>query len=122
MHKQLPTPEEALAALKKQPGIDITKQQAGHRILVETDNSLFDIEVLNPAAKLIKVYGTTPALRGTVIGQYVKGVYVLDGKVSIDNWIGRTMRMLLHFRNGDFLSGPVITATVSGPGWKYDIF
>ena len=30
--------------------------------------------------------------------------------------------MFLRFRNGDFLTGPVITASVIGPGWTYDVF
>jgi hypothetical protein len=118
----LPTPEEALAALKSQPGIDLTKQKKGTRIIVETDSLLFEIVVLDPARCLIEVASTTPLLREPTIGQYLRGVYVLDASVGIDHWIGRTMQMFLHFRNGDFLTGPVVTASIAGPGWTYDVF
>jgi hypothetical protein len=32
------------------------------------------------------------------------------------------MQMLLRFRNGNFLSGPVVTASIVGPGWSFDVF
>ena len=67
----LPTPEEALAALKSQPGIDLTKQKKGTRIIVETDSLLFEIVVLDPGRRLIEVASTTPLLREPTIGQYL---------------------------------------------------
>lgn len=118
----LPTREEALAALKVQPGIDITKQKEGTKIIVETNNHLFEIKVLSPKEGLIEVSSTSPELKRPTIGQYMRGVYVLDSAVTIDRWIGRTMQMYLRFRNGFFLSGPVVSATISGEGWKYEIF
>ncbi len=118
----LPTPEEALTALKAQPGIDLSKLAKNTKIIVETDSHLFEIKVLDPATGHVEINGTAPQLRQPTVGQYLRSIYVLDARVGIDKWIGRTMQMFLRFRNGDFLSGPVVTASVSGPGWSYDVF
>ncbi len=120
--QELPTPAEALAALKKQPGIDISKQRPGTKIIVETDNLIFELKVVDPSRGLLEVTSNSPLLRRPTIGQYLRGVYVLDASVGIDHWIGRTMQMFLRFRNGYSLTGPVITASLSGPGWTYDVF
>jgi hypothetical protein len=120
--KTLPTPEEALKALKAQPGIDISQQPKGSKIIVETDGHLFEITVLSPVNRLVEVSGTEPVLREPTVGQYLRGVYVLDASVGFDNWIGRTMQMTIKFRNGIFLSGPVVTASIAGPGWNYEVF
>src|SRR5208282_3068192 len=53
--KTLPTPEEALKALKAQPGIDISQQPKGSKIIVETDGHLFEITVLSPVNRLVEV-------------------------------------------------------------------
>ena len=63
----LPTPEEALKALKAQPGIDLTRQRKGTKIMVETDNHLFEITVLNPASGLVEVSSTLPLLRESTV-------------------------------------------------------
>lgn len=118
----LPTPEEALKALKAQPGIDLTRQRKGTKIMVETDNHLFEITVLNPASGLVEVSSTLPLLRQSTVGQYLRGVYVLDANVGLDAWIGRTLQMFIRFRNGNFMSGPVVAASVVGLGWTYDVF
>ena len=118
----LPTPQEALAALKSQPGIDVAKQKPGTKIIVETDNLIFELKVIDPSKGYVEVTSNSPLLREPTIGQYLRGVYVLDASVGIDHWIGRTMQMFLRFRNGDFLTGPAVTASLSGEGWSYDVF
>jgi len=122
MMPALPTPEEALKALKAQPGIDLARQNKGTKIMVETDNHLFEITVLNPASGLVEVSSTLPLLRQSTVGQYLRGVYVLDANVGLDAWIGRTLQMFIRFRNGTFMSGPVVAASVVGLGWTYDVF
>jgi hypothetical protein len=122
MMPALPTPEEALKALKAQPGIDLTRQRKGTKIMVETDNHLFEITVLNPASGLVEVSSTLPLLRESTVGQYLRGVYALDANVGLDAWIGRTLQMFIRFRNGNLMSAPVIAASVIGPGWTYDVF
>ena len=118
----LPTPAEALKALRAQPGIDLTKQTEGTRIIVETDRHLFEIKLVVPSSGLVEISGSHPGLHNVTIGQYLRGVYVLDASICIDRWIGRTMQMLLRFRNTQYLSGPVVTAVIYGPGWTYDVF
>jgi hypothetical protein len=122
MMPALPTPEEALKALKAQPGIDLTRQKKGTTIMVETDNHLFEITVLNPASGLVEVSSTLPLLRESTVGQYLRGVYAFDANVGLDAWIGRTLQMFIRFRNGNFMSGPAVAASVIGPGWTYDVF
>ena len=65
----LPTPEETLKALKAQPGIDLTRQKKGTKIMVETDNHVFEITVRNPASGLVEVSSTLPLLRESTVCQ-----------------------------------------------------
>ena len=120
----LPTPEEALEALKSQPGIDLTKQKKGTSIIVETDSLLFEIVVLDPGQSVdrSREYGRRSCGSRRLASTFGASTS-LDASVGIDNWIGRTMQMFHHFRNGDFsLTGPVVTASIAGPGWNYEVF
>jgi len=100
----------------------LARQSKDSRIFVETDNHLFEIVVVDPVKRLIEISGTDPVLKAATIGQYLCGIYALDESVRIADWIGRTLRMSIKFRNGIFLSGPVVSAGIIGPGWRYEVF
>lgn len=101
-------------------GIDITKQKVGTTIMVETeDNHLFEMEVTVPEKGVVKVSGTEPRLKFTVLGVLA---HSSSGKTQIDYWIGQYLKMLLVFKNGSYESKPVIHVSIKGDGWQYDVF
>jgi hypothetical protein len=44
------------------------------------------------------------------------------GKVFISGWIGQGMRMNFIIGQRRIETRPVVAATVSGPGWQYEVF
>jgi hypothetical protein len=118
----LPTTAEILEALKKQPGIDIRRQAPGTTIIVETDTGLYELRVVNPVEGVVQVSGTDPRLHQPVLGRFLRSVCASDPQAVLDGHIGRTMRMVIAFRNAEFESGIVVSATVRGEGWSYDVF
>lgn len=112
----------ALAVLKSQPGIDIRKQAPNSTILLETDAGVLELRVVRPADGLIEVSSADRRLRQPVVGRLLHSVYALDDTVMLDRWIGKTMKMVIAFSNATFVSGVVLSATVRGQGWHYDVF
>lgn len=103
-------------------GIDITKQPVGTTLIVETeDDHLFEMKVTIPQRGVVEVSGTEPRLKFPVLGVLTHS-FSGDKKTQINHWIGMLLQMSLVFKNGNYESKPVIHATVSGPGWKYDVF
>jgi hypothetical protein len=108
--------------LKSQPGIDIRRQKPGTQILIETDTGLYELIVVRPEESVVRVSGTDPRLHQPVVGRFHRSVYALDPKAALDGWVGKTMKMVIAFRNAPFESGVVLSASVRGTGWHYDVF
>jgi len=90
------------------PKIVISKLPKGTRVLIEAKDGCYELLVTKPAGSIVKI--TVPRLRPTnVCGQ------MLDD-------IERGQKFAVRFKNGTRVSGPVISATVYGDGWHYDIF
>jgi hypothetical protein len=68
------------------------------------------------------VTGTIDELHGPVYGHYLKAVHPLNGDLTLRDWIGSDMQMLMRFPFGNVLTSPIIHATVIGDGWSYDVF
>jgi len=84
-------------ALKALPGIEIFRQRVGTRIIVETDNGMYELVVLNPTQGLVEISGSDPRLHEPVIGRFLHSVHAVYPNVAADAWIGRAMRMVIAF-------------------------
>jgi hypothetical protein len=104
------------------PGIDITRQPIGTTILVETDTGLHELIVVNPQQATVQITGSDPRFHKPILGRLLQSVSALEPLVKLNHWIGRAMKMVIAFRGEPYTSGIVLSATVKGPGWHYDVF
>jgi hypothetical protein len=111
-----------LAALQSQPGIDLRRLRPDTYLLVEAGPYIYEIAPINPADGLVAIASSHPRLRVATVCQYLNGIYALDESLRLPDRIGKDLRMQLRFRNGIFLSAPVVSARVVGKGWHFDVF
>ena len=99
--------------------IDVARLKVGNTLLLETEKAVYEMVVLRPELGLLEIESTDPILRLRTVGQ-------LLGSPSPDafhsNQIVKGLAMSLRFRNGNYLSAPVLSARVRGPAWHYDVF
>lgn len=108
------------AAPADETGIDIRKLMIGTTILVETENEhLFEMVVKKPENGVVEVSGTEPRLKLPTLGVLT---HSFDVKTSINFWIGKYLKMMLVFRNGNYESKPVTHASLRGEDWQYEVF
>ena len=103
-------------------GVDISRQAIGTMILAETDMGLHELTVVNPLQSIVQVTGTDPQFHKPVLGRFLQSISALDPRERINHWIGRAMRMVIAFRGAAYESGIVLSATVKGPNWHFDVF
>lgn len=115
--------DDAIAALRKQPSINTLKLRAGTKVLVETTQHIYALRFVDPIdQQIVEVQSTDNRIQGTKIGQFVRSSYDRDGKVSIEGWISKSMRMQILFQNGTLLCTPTLSARLEGEGWSYNVF
>ena len=116
------TPLETIAALRREPGIDLGSLKPGTIVLLETNLCLYELKVLNPYACLVEVSSTDEGLKHSTIGQFMASIYPADPAIRLKGWIGQNLVMEIRFSNGNYLSGPIISTSLKGEGWHYDVF
>lgn len=122
MPKPPKTVKQTIEDLKRQPGIDIRKMKPGTKIMVETTQGVYDIEVVAPSVAMIDVSGTEPRLHQKLTGQLRASHLDVGGQVGLTAWIGKNLRMAIQFGNAIHNCSPALSAKVSGPDWSYDVF
>jgi hypothetical protein len=113
---------ETITALRHEPGIDLRLLKPGTIVFLETNLCQYELKVLNPDNCLIEISGTDEGLKQPTIGQFTASIYPLDPLVRLEGWIGRNLVMEIRFRNGNYVSGPIISAGLKGKGWDYEVF
>lgn len=118
------TPTKSTAELMKEfwaaPGISIPHLLAGDKVLVETTISVFELVVV--AYEHVEMSGTDYRFKRPVIGRFAQSVYDVEGTMKFPGWIGKNLRMDVEFQNATFRSTPVVSASVQGKGYRYDVF
>jgi hypothetical protein len=125
MHEYLANSEPpAPPAPKRDPnlGIDLRKRNVGEAILIETDSGIYELVLVQPQQCLVQVTGTDPRLHTPTIGRLAYSVDALNPADRRDGWIGPAHRLLIVFRNANFESGVVLSASIRGQDWHYDVF
>ena len=41
---------------------------------------------------------------------------------DVEGWVGKGLQMVILFRNGYYVSEPVVSAEVKGNNWQYTVF
>ena len=88
--------------------IIISKLSKGTRVLLEAKDGCYELLVTKPAGSIVQI--TVPRL----------GPANACGQMLDD--IQQGEKFTVRFKNGTRVSGPVLSATVYGDGWHYDIF
>lgn len=115
-------PNPPTPAFDQNCGIDIRQRAIGEIILVETDNGIYELVVVAPSQCLVKVTGTDPRLHQPAVGRFLNSTSVLYPYKVCPAWIGLGCRMLIAFRNANFESGVILSASIRGNGWHFDVF
>ena len=113
---------QIVAELRAQPGIDITRLAKGTKLIVETTQGVFEFSVTNPRHGLVRVFGTDARLRAGISGQVLESFYDIEGRVAVPNWITKSLRIQITFKNGVYPCTPALSARVEGAGWHYEVF
>jgi hypothetical protein len=122
--------------LRSEPGIDVKRLQPGTRLMVETEDAVYEMLAVRSDLELLEITSSDPALHTKTVGQLVAaappksfvtqcvaGEPVLDDpEYQVPDWIGRGLCMVLRFRNGWYTSSPVTGAEVCGETWHYTVF
>ncbi len=116
------TTEQVTAEFRAKPGIDILKLTPGLRIIVETTQMVYEMDVTHPNIGYVRLFSTDARLRNGVTGELLESTYDIKGTVSLPRWIGKELRMQFRFHNGIYSCSPAVTARVSGPDWYVDVF
>lgn len=106
--------------LRAAPGINVPALPPGTVILIETTANVYELRVIG--ASHVEVSGTDARFHTPVIGRFVQSVYDPEATMTFADWIGANLRMDIEFKNATFRSTPVISASVIGKGYKYDVF
>ena len=106
--------------LRNEPGVDITRLQAGIRLLVETEKAVYEINVLRPQLAIVEIVSSETCVRRPTVGQYVGGHLPPD--CDVPAWIGKGLQMVLRFRNVNHTTSPVTALEVKAATWHYNVF
>jgi hypothetical protein len=104
-------------------GFNISLLVCGTKIVLETRNSFYEIEIIENSNAFI--YGGT---KGDDVHFKKQTRVVLNGStfggslIKLD-WIGKDMQLELQNGNKRFLTSPIVEATVEGPdgSWSYSM-
>jgi len=110
--------------ISRASGIDLRRLTAGTAILVVAEPYLYELTITYRIRSLVTVNSNDPALRGSPQGQVIQSR--LNDSMR-PCWIGRGLAMEIRFRNGNYVSPPVTSASVrglrdDGTAWSYEVF
>ncbi|MHA2043198.1 MAG: hypothetical protein ACW99G_00305 [Candidatus Thorarchaeota archaeon] len=116
--KVIPQYDAMINLQEENGGIQLEEQEVGTRIIVETKNSTYNLTIVDPKEKKIKVQGgkfweepATVYFCGSTWG----------GSMLKMGWIGFGMHMEFghHEKPGVISTSAVKKATIIGEGWEY---
>ena len=114
------TAEEMIA----RGGFIVSRLKLDTRIVIESNvGTLYTLTVKNPSERFVEVYATDPVFKRypPKLGIYLESWSTKLGGIVIPDWIVKDGRMLIRFRDANFLSEPVATVLLEGNGWKYEV-
>lgn len=104
-----------LRVQKLQGGIIPSQLRPDQKVLVETNSYMFQFTVLDtPTGRRYILDTGSPMCKGNTVVVHILS-HSSKLKYNMDNWIGKDMRMVLKFTNGQsIMTGEVRGATVTG--------
>jgi len=115
-------------------GIDLKLQKTGTTLLLEAENSLFEIVLRYPEHGILEIQSNRPPLKRETICQFIHalvwpatgGISTLSAPACV-NMIVPRCEMVLRFSNGEWQTPPILSARILGvredwSRWYYDVF
>ena len=111
--------DSAIAQVKKTSHINIRLLKPGMKIVARTENSLYDMTVIDPQNLVVRV-------RIPRYGEEVRDVWMCGatwgGSMIWEGRIGYDMHMeLLVPGKSRLITSPVVAARIEGEGWLYEM-
>lgn len=116
------TIEQVKAEIRSKPGVSVARQKVDYSILVETTQNIYELKVHTPANGLVYLSGGDPRFHEPALGQFLGSIYDTEGKLFLEDWIAKSLRMQIRFKNGVFVCPPALSCRVQGAGWSYEVF
>jgi len=105
--------------------IELSKLKRNTIIIVETDNSVFEILVTGPKSGLVFITGGTSFLRPTKVRFLgcIRGDKLLDGKIKKETQMKIFEEKASKKTERTVITSNVVTATIYAhdKSWKYDV-
>ena len=117
------TPE----SLKKRGGVDLTKLDAGTKILVETTAGVYELEIIEPSSGSVSIKATVSPFSAhkPTVTSLERSIWDDKGKIALPFWIGKAMRMVFRDDEGKlFATHSVLSAKVESRDgdWTYEVW
>jgi len=113
-------------AIPAEPGVNLRLLKPGTVLMLEGESELYELTLRYPEHGIAEVNSNNPALREPAYGQFMGSLRLGHHGVRV-NVIQKGWAMVLRFRNGEFLTQPILAASVSGQRedgsrWSYEVF
>ena len=105
--------------------IDVARLPIGATILVETDLDVMEMQLAQLDPIMVNITSTDPRLKQPTLGRLLHSIPsgpLQQPSQVYPGQIVKGMRIVFQFRNGNYESSIVRSASVSGPDWHYDVF
>lgn len=108
----------------------ISKLKKGNKILLETKECIFDIEILSPKKSHITICGGRRFIKptkATIIGVYGKRDVNDEDSLLEKDQIEKNIGLEFQYNDNDnitcnFVTSPILSAKVYGKDWSYEIW
>jgi hypothetical protein len=109
-----------------EPGINLRLLKPDTVLILEGESELYELTMRYPEHGIAEVNSNNPALREPAYGQFMGSLRLGHPGVRL-NVIQKDWAMVLRFRNGEFLTQPILAASISGrredgSRWSYEVF
>lgn len=120
------TPPAAPVNPLTNPSFDVTRLPVGTTILVETDLEVIEMKVVQAKQAVLEITSTAAALHQPTLGELLYSAWPNDPTLLRKACIVKDFRMVFRFRNGEYATSIVRSASVRGmkhgQPWHYDVF
>ena len=110
--------------------IHLEKLKKGNRVLLETKECVFDLEILSPENGVVLITGgrrfTKPTIV-TIVGAFGRRKIEDEDKLLAERQIERNIGIELQYNNKneitcDFVTSPIVSGKIYGDNWSFEMW
>lgn len=118
--------QATIERLQKQPGVIVSRLPIGAVVRIETIQSVFEMTYRGRENRIIDLMASDPRLHEMRKARFLGSSLDLDGRIFVDDWIGRSLRLRFEFKDTVYVSMPALSCRVEWAVRKscnhYDVF